>query len=154
MKDLSNWQSLNIFEHGKCLGSSWKFNSFTTGSIVSSIENVWIKLDNIELKYQFRSTGEKAVNLLGWNVPNEEIGSIPTHWLSYPEPNVSLHYLLGTLYIAFMFVALIGNGLVLWVFTSYVWFDLIWFQWIEKKSDIFHLFLVQNRYARRAMCLW
>lgn len=40
--------------------------------------------------------------------------------LSYPEPAHSIHYLLGTLYIAFFFVAIIGNGLVLWVFTSYV----------------------------------
>lgn len=53
-------------------------------------------------------------------MPNDELASIPDHWLTYKEPNASLHYLLGTLYIAFMFVALIGNGLVLWVFTSYV----------------------------------
>lgn len=62
--------------------------------------------------------GEPVTHLLGWNVPPEELASIPEHWLSHPEPQVSLHYLLGTLYIAFMLVALIGNGLVLWVFTS------------------------------------
>lgn len=53
-------------------------------------------------------------------MPPDELATIPEHWLTYPEPNVSLHYLLGTLYIAFMFVALIGNGLVLWIFTTYV----------------------------------
>lgn len=64
--------------------------------------------------------GEPTIRLLGWNVPPEELPDIPDHWLAQPEPPVSLHYLLGTLYIAFTFVALIGNGLVLWVFTSYV----------------------------------
>lgn len=63
---------------------------------------------------------EPETHLLGWNVPPDELASIPEHWLSYKEPNASMHYLLGTVYIAFMFVALIGNGLVLWVFTSYV----------------------------------
>lgn len=71
---------------------------------------------------------EPETHLLGWNVPPDELASIPEHWLSYKEPNASLHYLLGTVYIAFMFVALIGNGLVLWVFTWYVrtlfWADL------------------------------
>lgn len=67
-----------------------------------------------------KRVGEPTVRLLGWNVPPEELATIPEHWLSQPEPNVSIHYLLGTLYIAFTFVSLIGNGLVLWVFTSYV----------------------------------
>lgn len=56
--------------------------------------------------------------MLGWNVPPEELSSIPEHWLNYPEPHASLHFLLGTLYIAFMIFALTGNGLVLWVFSS------------------------------------
>lgn len=60
----------------------------------------------------------QEIHLLGWNVPPEELGTIPEHWLTQYEPNASLHFLLGTLYIAFMFVALIGNGLVLWVFTA------------------------------------
>lgn len=55
--------------------------------------------------------------LLGWNVPPEELSTIPEHWLTQNEPNASLHYLLGTLYVAFTIVALIGNGLVLWIFT-------------------------------------
>ncbi|XP_055300002.1 opsin, ultraviolet-sensitive-like [Sitodiplosis mosellana] len=62
--------------------------------------------------------GEPAVKLLGWNVPPDQLSTIPEHWLSQPEPNASVHYLLGTLYIAFFFVAIIGNGLVLWIFTS------------------------------------
>lgn len=58
------------------------------------------------------------VRLLGWNLPKEELIHIPEHWLSYPEPEASLNYLLGLLYIFFTFIALTGNGLVIWVFSA------------------------------------
>uniref|UniRef100_A0A1A9W4B3 G-protein coupled receptors family 1 profile domain-containing protein n=1 Tax=Glossina brevipalpis TaxID=37001 RepID=A0A1A9W4B3_9MUSC len=56
--------------------------------------------------------------LLGWNVPPEEIHHIPEHWLQYEEPPASLHYLLAMLYIFFTIMSLLGNGLVIWVFTA------------------------------------
>ncbi|XP_046993601.1 opsin, ultraviolet-sensitive [Schistocerca americana] len=59
-----------------------------------------------------------APRLLGWNVPAEELIHIPDHWLSYPEPSPLLNYVLGLLYIMFMLVALLGNGLVIWIFSS------------------------------------
>nr|APY20676.1 ultraviolet sensitive opsin 1 [Xanthostigma xanthostigma] len=62
--------------------------------------------------------GEADMRLLGWNVPEKERIHIPEHWFAYPEPPASIHYLLGLLYIAFMFFATIGNGLVIWVFSS------------------------------------
>nr|QWV42636.1 ultraviolet sensitive opsin [Lytta caraganae] len=55
---------------------------------------------------------------LGWNVPPEELVHIPTHWLSYPEPADSMHFLLGLLYIGFFVMATLGNGLVIWIFTT------------------------------------
>lgn len=55
---------------------------------------------------------------LGWNVAPDDLSHIPEHWLKYPEPEASLHYLLGLLYIAFTIFALVGNGLVIWVFSS------------------------------------
>nr|QWV42647.1 ultraviolet sensitive opsin 1 [Anthocomus equestris] len=55
---------------------------------------------------------------LGWNVPPEELVHIPEHWLAYPEPPDSMQLLLGLLYIGFFFMAIIGNGLVLWIFSS------------------------------------
>lgn len=67
-------------------------------------------------KFLYRTASE--IRLLGWNVPPDELLTIPEHWLSYPEPDASLHYLLGMLYIAFTVVALIGNGLVIWVFSA------------------------------------
>nr|CAD7454220.1 unnamed protein product [Timema tahoe] len=59
-----------------------------------------------------------APRMLGWNVPAEELVHIPEHWMSYPEPNPLYHYTLALLYTVFCFVAVIGNGLVIWIFTS------------------------------------
>ncbi|KAF4525364.1 Short Wavelength Sensitive Opsin Ultraviolet [Ephemera danica] len=56
--------------------------------------------------------------MLGSNVAAHEIHHIPEHWFSYPEPDASLHYLLGLIYIFLTFFALTGNGLVIWVFSS------------------------------------
>nr|AHN82368.1 UVopsin [Empoasca vitis] len=57
-----------------------------------------------------------GVQMLGWNVPTEELVHIPQHWLKYPAPEPIQHYVLGFLYIFFMFAALFGNGLVIWIF--------------------------------------
>lgn len=58
------------------------------------------------------------VRLMGWNIPPDELKHIPDHWLSYPETEVSLHYMLGIIYTFLMFASLIGNGLVIWIFSS------------------------------------
>lgn len=63
-------------------------------------------------------TSPDSARLLGWNVPADELHQIPEHWLKYEEPEASLHYLLGLIYIAFTFLSLTGNGLVIWVFSS------------------------------------
>lgn len=61
-------------------------------------------------------------------MPPEDLEIIPDHWLVQPEPPESLHYIIGTLYTAFMISGLIGNGLVLWIFTTYVFMQKIkWF---------------------------
>lgn len=62
--------------------------------------------------------GAEEVHLLGWNVPAHELHTIPEHWLTQYEPQASMHYLLGMLYVAFTIVALTGNGLVIWVFSA------------------------------------
>ncbi|KAF2904176.1 hypothetical protein ILUMI_01996 [Ignelater luminosus] len=61
---------------------------------------------------------ETGQHLLAWNVPPSELVHIPAHWLVYPEPEASLHYLLGLLYTGFFFMSTIGNGLVIWVFST------------------------------------
>ncbi|GLH14972.1 Opsin, ultraviolet-sensitive [Gryllus bimaculatus] len=66
----------------------------------------------------WRPEARLATRLLGWNVPAEELIHIPEHWLTFPEPEAFSHYLLGMLYVAFCAIALVGNGLVIWVFSS------------------------------------
>lgn len=61
---------------------------------------------------------EPEIHLLGWNVPQSDLHTIPEHWLTQQEPQASMHYLLGLLYVAFALIALTGNGLVIWVFSS------------------------------------
>ncbi|XP_046737872.1 opsin, ultraviolet-sensitive [Diprion similis] len=75
-------------------------------------------MSNISVHWEARILPAGPPRLLGWNVPPEELIHIPEHWLVYPEPNPSLHYLLALLYILFTFVALLGNGLVIWIFCS------------------------------------
>jgi len=60
--------------------------------------------------------GEQKMN--GWNLNPEDLPHIPPHWLTFPEPEASLHYLLGLLYIFFTVFSLVGNGLVIWVFST------------------------------------
>ncbi|XP_019755582.2 opsin, ultraviolet-sensitive [Dendroctonus ponderosae] len=55
---------------------------------------------------------------LGWNLGPEDLSHIPDHWLIYPEPDKSLHMLLGMIYVFFFVASMIGNGLVLWIFTT------------------------------------
>nr|ALH22346.1 UV-sensitive opsin [Phausis reticulata]APY20646.1 ultraviolet sensitive opsin [Phausis reticulata] len=63
-------------------------------------------------------TLDSPVHLLGWNVPLSELHHIPEHWLVYPEPEASIHYLLGLVYVFLLVSGIIGNGLVLWIFST------------------------------------
>nr|APY20670.1 ultraviolet sensitive opsin [Stylops melittae] len=63
-------------------------------------------------------TSESEHKLIGWNLSPEELEHIPEHWLSFPEPEASIHYLLGLIYIGFFLAAIFGNGLVLWIFST------------------------------------
>lgn len=65
-----------------------------------------------------RVAANHEMRLLGWNVAPEDLKQIPEHWLSFQEPEASLHYLLALLYIAFTVLSLTGNGLVIWVFSA------------------------------------
>lgn len=74
--------------------------------------------DNLTVLRPEARVGHEGPHLLGWNVPADELQQIPEHWLKYEEPEASMHYLLGLIYIAFTFMSLTGNGLVIWVFSS------------------------------------
>lgn len=56
--------------------------------------------------------------MTGWNVSPENLYFIPDHWKTFPEPEKSLHLLLGMIYVFLTAAAIIGNGLVLWIFST------------------------------------
>ncbi|KAL1518310.1 hypothetical protein ABEB36_001952 [Hypothenemus hampei] len=68
--------------------------------------------------YEARIKEPNLVHNLGWNLKPEDLTHIPEHWLIYPEPDKSLHLLLGMVYVFFFVASMIGNGLVLWIFTT------------------------------------
>lgn len=86
------------------------------GTVDNETKNWKKNLLRLQCESLFHRTASE-IRLLGWNVPPDELKTIPEHWLTYPEPDPSLNYLLGLLYIGFTIVALIGNGLVIWVFS-------------------------------------
>jgi len=57
-------------------------------------------------------------HLNGWNTPQDFKTYVHPHWLKYEAPNPYLHYMLGVFYIFLMFGSLIGNGVVIYIFTS------------------------------------
>ncbi|ODM99064.1 Opsin, ultraviolet-sensitive [Orchesella cincta] len=54
----------------------------------------------------------------GWNTPSEYLEYVHPHWLKYEAPNPFMHHMLGVLYVIFMFGSLIGNGVVIYIFSS------------------------------------
>lgn len=62
--------------------------------------------------------GSTESRMLGWNVPPEHIPYIPTHWLTYPEPDPLVNYGLGLLYCFFFFFSMMGNGIVIYIFIT------------------------------------
>ncbi|XP_065345505.1 opsin, ultraviolet-sensitive-like isoform X2 [Cloeon dipterum] len=56
--------------------------------------------------------------LIGWNVKSEDLEQIPRHWLSYEAPEPAVHYFLGSVYVLLTIAALVGNGLVIWIFST------------------------------------
>ncbi|XP_050312110.1 opsin, ultraviolet-sensitive-like isoform X2 [Anthonomus grandis grandis] len=68
--------------------------------------------------FQSRISDSGIAHNLGWNLGPEDLIHIQEHWLMYPEPDKSLHLLLGMVYVFFFIAAMIGNGLVLWIFIT------------------------------------
>nr|APY20510.1 ultraviolet sensitive opsin [Macrosiagon limbatum] len=73
---------------------------------------------NLTIFPQARILDFETKHKMAWNVPKEDLIHIPEHWLVYPEPEASMHFLLGLLYIGFFLMSTIGNGIVIWIFTS------------------------------------
>lgn len=66
----------------------------------------------------YNRVGDAPIRQLAYKLGPEEMAIVPDWWMTQPEPRPSLHYLYAIVYILFMGLALIGNGLVIWVFSS------------------------------------
>lgn len=55
----------------------------------------------------------------GYNTPASYLEYVHPHWLKYEAPNPFMHHMLGVLYVIFMFGSLIGNGVVIYIFSRY-----------------------------------
>nr|BAG80978.1 opsin [Triops granarius] len=72
--------------------------------------------DGTSPSFSFYRTSERV--MLGQYTPKDYMDYVHPHWQTFEAPNPFLHYLLGVLYIGFMFCALVGNGVVIWIFSS------------------------------------
>nr|ART29954.1 opsin [Heliconius eleuchia primularis] len=59
-----------------------------------------------------------GVKMLVDGLDSADLAVIPEHWLSYTSPPASAHTALALLYIFFTAAALIGNGLVIYIFAT------------------------------------
>lgn len=56
--------------------------------------------------------------MLGWNLPIDELDLVHPHWRQFEAPPYFMHLLLALFYFILMVVSMIGNGMVLWIFTT------------------------------------
>jgi hypothetical protein len=56
--------------------------------------------------------------MLGWNLPREHMGLLHPHWQKFEAPPFFAHLLLAVVYFALMMVSALGNGLVIYVFST------------------------------------
>nr|WCR62298.1 opsin UV [Phauda flammans] len=63
-------------------------------------------------------SGEVGTEMLGAGLSGEDLASVPQHWLSFPAPPAAAHTALALLYVFFTAAALIGNGLVIFIFST------------------------------------
>ncbi|KAL4707713.1 hypothetical protein ACJJTC_014894 [Scirpophaga incertulas] len=65
-----------------------------------------------------RAGAAAAVEMLGEGLTGDDLAMVPEHWLSYPAPPASAHTALALLYTFFTAAALVGNGLVIYIFIT------------------------------------
>ncbi|XP_063828202.1 opsin-2 [Ostrinia nubilalis] len=65
-----------------------------------------------------RSGAQTGVEMLGAGLTGEDLAMVPEHWFAFPAPPASAHTALALLYIFFTAAALLGNGLVIFIFST------------------------------------
>ncbi|CAG9798104.1 unnamed protein product [Chironomus riparius] len=56
--------------------------------------------------------------LLGWNLPTEDIHLLIPHWQAFEAPPFYYHLLLALVYFVLMVISTVGNGIVIWIFST------------------------------------
>jgi hypothetical protein len=68
-----------------------------------------------EIFVRSHSNGPK---LLGWNLPAEDMHLLIPHWQSFEAPPFYYHLLLALIYFVLMVISTVGNGIVVWIFST------------------------------------
>lgn len=58
--------------------------------------------------------------LLGWNFPPEHSNLVHPHWRGYLAPQKYWHLSLALVYMILLIFSTVGNGCVVWIFSTYV----------------------------------
>ncbi|XP_033210608.1 opsin, blue-sensitive-like [Belonocnema kinseyi] len=57
-------------------------------------------------------------HLLGWNIPPEHLEMVHPHWRGFLAPAKYWHISLAIIYFMLMVLSAVGNGCVIWIFTT------------------------------------
>lgn len=61
-------------------------------------------------------SGQKV--FLGYNLPEEDLALVHPHWQTFEAPPFYYHLMLALIYFFLMITSTLGNGIVVWIFSS------------------------------------
>lgn len=101
------------------------------------IRNLLLQL-LIKMRFYYnRSNGPAGEEMLGAGLTGDDLAMVPEHWFSFPAPPLSAHYALALLYTFFTAAALIGNGLVVYIFSTLVHIKLDWARATKRTNELY-----------------
>lgn len=69
--------------------------------------------------YPLKMVSQEVVeHMLGWNIPEEHQGLVHEHWRNFPVVSKYWHFSLAFIYTILMTASLLGNGIVIWIFST------------------------------------
>ncbi|KPJ02105.1 PREDICTED: opsin-3 [Papilio xuthus] len=63
-------------------------------------------------------SSEMVEHMMGWNIPEEHQAMVHAHWRSFPAVSKYYHFILALIYTMLMVTSLVGNGIVIWIFST------------------------------------
>lgn len=80
-------------------------------------QNIDLKMSN-ETRIFAMALQSDRPKLLGWNLPPEDLDLLHVHWQVYEAPPFYYHLLLAVIYFFLMVMSTLGNGIVVWIFST------------------------------------